>query len=50
MLTAVKDLRCSAPFEYRDLVGLEDVRRCPHSFTPESSPLYHLQEDDGAVI
>lgn len=45
--TAVKDLRFSAPFEY---TGLEDVRRCPHSFTPESSPLHHLQEDDGAVI
>ena len=38
------------PFEYTDLMGLEDVRRYPHSFTLESSPLYHLQEDDGAVI
>ena len=61
MLTAVTDLRCSAPFEYKDPVGLEDVRRCPHSFSPESSPcsidslgsedeLYCLQEDDGVVI
>lgn len=61
VLTAVTDLRFSAPFEYTDPVGSEDVRRCPHSFIPESSPcsidslgsedeLYHLQEDDGAVM
>ena len=61
VLTAVTDLRYSTPFEYTDPVGSEDVRRCPHSFIPESSPcsidslasedeLYHLQEDDGAVM
>lgn len=37
VLTAVRELRFSAPFESRDLVGLEDMKRCPHSFTQESS-------------
>lgn len=61
VLTAVTDLRFSAPFKYTDPVGSEDVRRCPHSLIPESSScsidslasedeLYHLQEDDGAVM
>ena len=37
MLIAVTDLYYSAPFEYKDPVGLEDVRRCSHSFSLESS-------------
>jgi len=37
VLTAVKELRFSAPFESRDLVGFEHIKRCPHSFTRESS-------------
>ena len=61
VLTAVTDLCYSALFKYKDPVGLEDVRRYPHSFSPESSlysinslgledELYYLQEDDSIVI
>jgi len=61
VLTTVKELRFSAPFERTDLEGCEDIKRCPHSFTQDSitspidSPrpeddLHISQEDDGAVM
>ncbi len=61
VLTTVKELRFSAPFEHTDLEGCEDMKRCPHSFTPNSSAssidsprseddLPISQEDDGAVM
>lgn len=61
VLTAVKELRFSAPFEHTDFRGIEALKRCPHSFTQDSSASsidsrqseedWHVsQEDDGAVI
>jgi len=37
VLTTVKELRFSAPFEHTDLEGCEDIKRYPHSFTLNSS-------------
>lgn len=61
VLMAVKELRFSAPFEHTDPEGFEDTKRCPHSFTQDSSAssvdsprsedhLFTSQEDDGAVM
>ena len=51
VLKAVTDLHSRAPFEYTDPVKSKDVRRCPHSFILESSPLfYRLLRIRGWVI
>ena len=61
VLAAVKELRFSAPFEDMDLVGLDDLGRCPHFSIVDSSASsidsprsesdsYLPQEDNGKKV